>query len=187
MKSLKLIANGSLEGGNPSRGLSIIQIVERIVVYAVKTIQPNIHSCPTELLSVFFCFSDIDDVEGAAWCSYLGLTHPSLLQVLRIGSQSWWKGREKSLISRLDSDNDCTSSSAKKHTFPFTIYTDKHNSTLKQSDGLKIPLIPTCSRWPRSHQQTAPSVAPHPRMQVMVGFDVVIQRLSLVATCCSPS
>lgn len=69
----------------------------------------------------FFCFSDIDDVEGAAWCSYLGLTHPHCYNVLRIGSQSWWKGREKSLISRLDSDNDYTSSCAKKHIVSSTI------------------------------------------------------------------
>ena len=55
MKSLNLIADGSLEGETP-QGLSIIQIVERIVVYAVETIQPNIHSCPTEFLSVFFAF-----------------------------------------------------------------------------------------------------------------------------------
>lgn len=56
MKSLKLIANGSLEGETP-QGLSIIQIVKRIVVYALETIHPNIHSMSYRVaISFFFAF-----------------------------------------------------------------------------------------------------------------------------------
>ena len=138
----------------------------------------------------FFCFSDIDDVEGAAWCSYLGLTHPHCCNVLRIGSQSWWKGREKSLISRLDSDNDCTSSCGKKQTFPSTIILI---NTVQPSNNQMVWKFPSSQPAQDDRGRTSRAIPINgtkccsPRVQVMVGFDVVIQRLSLVATCCSPS
>ena len=76
MKSLKLIANGSLEGETP-QGLCIIQIVLANCSLRSRNYSSYnpLHVLPSSY-QFFFCFSDIDDVEGVAWCSYLGLTHP---------------------------------------------------------------------------------------------------------------